>query len=321
MARIEDAFGSLGGGDSVDMWAALNAYEPLTTNLNLNNEYHMTSIFLQTKDKDVMDAARLATAFTAALSRCRAKREQLERLEKLRADMNKALAAHDEAHNGFVAAISCDIFSSLVDKVDNKVDNKVVDKVVDKVDKNKDEVVDRVDDPGVDEPGVDEPGVDDPGHHADETKEKEKKKKKSEKDIRSEDTDTLRDLTAAYQAVQQRIVASWQKQASQVMMQLALELESDEADAAGLRQVIVLGAKEAVRQARQNENEKDAHQADGSADIPPKTCPICLDREADTCCVPCGHTLCQECSKKVRAQKCGMCRAVVTSYVQLKYSL
>ena len=56
-----------------------------------------------------------------------------------------------------------------------------------------------------------------------------------------------------------------------------------------------------------------------------KTCPICFDQEVDTCCVPCGHTLCATCSDRSARSgdatwRCSTCRTVVRETVKLFFS-
>ena len=50
-----------------------------------------------------------------------------------------------------------------------------------------------------------------------------------------------------------------------------------------------------------------------------KSCPICFDKDVDTCNVPCGHTLCAICSERTSG-RCSTCRMTVRETVKLFFS-
>jgi hypothetical protein len=50
-----------------------------------------------------------------------------------------------------------------------------------------------------------------------------------------------------------------------------------------------------------------------------KACPICFDKDVDTCNVPCGHTLCATCSERTSG-RCWTCRMTVRETVKLFFS-
>lgn len=49
-------------------------------------------------------------------------------------------------------------------------------------------------------------------------------------------------------------------------------------------------------------------------------CPVCFEKEANVCAVPCGHTLCEGCIEKLSSSQCPACRTTVTSKVKLFFS-
>lgn len=53
-----------------------------------------------------------------------------------------------------------------------------------------------------------------------------------------------------------------------------------------------------------------------------KLCPVCFDREVDTCCVPCGHTVCTRCSSRMpQRAPCPTCRAQVCERIRVYFSV
>ena len=48
-------------------------------------------------------------------------------------------------------------------------------------------------------------------------------------------------------------------------------------------------------------------------------CPACLDRDADRCCVPCGHMVCEACVPMLN-NKCMVCRSNIDKTVKIYYA-
>jgi hypothetical protein len=49
-------------------------------------------------------------------------------------------------------------------------------------------------------------------------------------------------------------------------------------------------------------------------------CPICLVNDSNVCCVPCGHTLCKQCSVRLKGKQCHMCRSYILMFVKIMFS-
>jgi hypothetical protein len=44
-------------------------------------------------------------------------------------------------------------------------------------------------------------------------------------------------------------------------------------------------------------------------------CPICIENKINTCCIPCGHTYCNNCIKNTN--KCFICRKSIDKYIKI----
>ncbi|NBX51604.1 hypothetical protein EBT25_17145 [bacterium] len=72
-------------------------------------------------------------------------------------------------------------------------------------------------------------------------------------------------------------------------------------ETAAIRTFIVAGVKELM------EDEEKMNQ---------NLCPICFDKEVNMCIVPCGHTICSGCSRKLHG-RCPTCRGYVREMVKM----
>ena len=46
-------------------------------------------------------------------------------------------------------------------------------------------------------------------------------------------------------------------------------------------------------------------------------CPCCLERDRDTACVPCGHTMCSHCVGQFVGKECPVCREEVKATMKV----
>lgn len=53
---------------------------------------------------------------------------------------------------------------------------------------------------------------------------------------------------------------------------------------------------------------------------PRKLCSICVQREVEIANVPCGHTLCTECSNKIVSRECFFCRTEIEKVIKLYFT-
>lgn len=133
----------------------------------------------------------------------------------------------------------------------------------------------------------------------------------TKKTPRDEDELGLQDVTdlfSAYSAAMGRTLDGFIRVTTPTMNKLKNELDVIEAETSCYREALVQGAKDVLSDETNAKN--NSH-----------TCPICFEREVDTCCVPCGHTLCEECSKRMASNVCGTCRNRVSNHVRLFFSL
>ena len=62
-----------------------------------------------------------------------------------------------------------------------------------------------------------------------------------------------------------------------------------------------------------------AYQRDarGAEAVRTNECPCCLERDRDTACVPCGHTMCSHCVGQFVGKECPVCREDVKATMKV----
>jgi hypothetical protein len=143
------------------------------------------------------------------------------------------------------------------------------------------------------------------------------------------------DVFGAYVQGAQSIAQTAQSRIKTELEGMDALIEARDAEASAVRTVLVTAFRE-VLNGRINSGSGSA--AGSEEQMSKHTCPVCWDAECDMCAVPCGHTLCGKCVKKMEvagaasasegigrfysnsAHKCGICRGTVSSFVKLFYA-
>jgi hypothetical protein len=150
--------------------------------------------------------------------------------------------------------------------------------------------------------------------------------------------ETMHDSMAHYRNAQRALIDICKRAVTEEIAQLKREMEESEAEASGMREMLILGAKELFQVQKDeqrsgsdglsttNTNNTTTHITNNSRDHQDDAivhlCPVCFEHEATICCAPCGHTVCNHCIFRLRsANICSCCRSQVTDFVRIYYSL
>ena len=125
-----------------------------------------------------------------------------------------------------------------------------------------------------------------------------------------------------YVALQQSVLNAWMRTTAEQLTAMRDETERLNEEAALVREMLIAGAREIVHPP--NRPSTEGGEAAATATI--NLCPVCFEREANTACVPCGHTLCATCSASdpinaAYSRRCPTCRTNVRETVKLFFSV
>lgn len=117
--------------------------------------------------------------------------------------------------------------------------------------------------------------------------------------LKEEDSKEVRDGFDAYYKVLTGLHEKWLDMYQQIQNKRNMELRLIDESMAATRMLLAAGVSELA--AKEN--------------LKMSTCPVCFDAEINTCLVPCGHTVCDNCYN-LRG-KCGICRAPIKESVKM----
>lgn len=109
-----------------------------------------------------------------------------------------------------------------------------------------------------------------------------------------------------YATLNREVVDAWKADALRRMVEVTNAADGIDDEVAIVRTMLVAGAREIVKPA--------------DVETGKKLCPVCFDGEVGVVCVPCGHTLCQECAKAA-GTRCSTCRTAVREKIRMYFSV
>jgi hypothetical protein len=119
-----------------------------------------------------------------------------------------------------------------------------------------------------------------------------------------EDYTELTETGKRYIDIQQKILDAHVKVCKDEIVKTKEELDDAEKNLAVLRSFLVTGIKEMIPESQ----------------IRNHICPICMEKDINRVLVPCGHTLCSDCSQQV-GTNCMNCRAIISKSIPIYFSV
>lgn len=112
---------------------------------------------------------------------------------------------------------------------------------------------------------------------------------------------TLMELMDEYTKTQETVLNEWIAHTTEKRKKLEQELRDLHEEVNAIREILVAGVRGI---------NKDATHL---------TCPFCFENDINTCCTPCGHTLCEKCKIKLSrsGNYCPMCRTTVKAFIKI----